>query len=46
MDFSLKDGVVLVMKGVVFSVDFNFKIFDLMYEIFLYNIWEGVYCLY
>ncbi|GAA9749864.1 S-adenosyl-l-methionine hydroxide adenosyltransferase family protein [Helicobacter pylori] len=45
-DFSLKDGAVSAMKGVAFSVDSNFKIFDLTHEIPPYNIWEGAYRLY
>lgn len=42
-DFGLKDGAVAVMKGVVFGVDSDLKMFDLTHEIPPFNIWEAAY---
>lgn len=39
----MKDGVVVVMWGVVFGVSVKLLVFDLSYENMLYDIWEVVY---
>jgi S-adenosylmethionine hydrolase len=40
-DFGLKDGAVVSMKAVAFSVDPALPMFDITHEIPAYNIWEA-----
>jgi S-adenosylmethionine hydrolase len=42
-DFGLKDGAVAEMKGVVYSLSPDIRMFDLTHEIPPYNIWEAAY---
>jgi S-adenosylmethionine hydrolase len=42
-DFSLKDGAVAAMKGVIFSLDEKLVVFDLTHDIPEYDIWQGSY---
>lgn len=45
-DFTLKDGAVAAMKGVIYSVSPSLKVTDLTHEITAYNIREASYRLY